>query len=132
MMIPIIRVRDRNTGEIHILGTDDHDDLVKGSHDGDIAYYNLQNGDGSGSDAEDGYEFVIEHNNYGVPESAVEWISVEELQKRMKEDPEHYTSPREYDRLHPEEARQKRERLKAMVAELWKKEESSKAQRKDG
>lgn len=114
MMIPIIRVRDKSTREVHILGTKNHDALVAGFHDGDIAYYNYQNGDGSGCDAEDGYEFVIEHNDYGVPEPACEWISVEELQKRMKEDPEHYMSPRE---LPPDPEREKRiqDMLKTML-----------------
>ena len=119
MRIPIIRVRDKVSGDVHILGTDQHDDLILDK--GGLSYYNLQNGDGT----LDGYEFVAKKYEDAPYDIVVEWISIEELQKRMKEDPDNYLSVHEWNQLHSEEAKQKRERLKAMVAELWKREKES-------
>lgn len=45
MRIPIIRVRDKHSGEEHILGTQQHDELILGR--GGLSYYNMQNGDGT-------------------------------------------------------------------------------------
>lgn len=116
MRIPIIRVRDKVSGDVHILGTDQHDDLILDK--GGLSYYNLQNGDGT----LDGYEFVAKKYEDAPYDIVVEWISVEELQKRMKEDPEHYLDEYEYGKLHPEY----RENLKRMVAKLWEKETGEK------
>ena len=52
--VPLIEVRDKTSGEKHIVGTDIHDSLTL--RDGSIEYYNLQNGCGTGPGGE--YEFV--------------------------------------------------------------------------
>lgn len=53
MLFPIIKVRDKESGHVHILGTNSHDTL---HIDGGLQYYNLQCGDGTGRDG--GFEFV--------------------------------------------------------------------------
>ena len=117
MRIPIIRVRDKADGSVHILGTDQHDDLML--ENGSLAYYNLQNGDGT----LDGYEFVAQKYEDAPYDIAVEWISIEELQKRMEEDEDNYLSPREWAQKHPEEAAEKKRRLREMIETMWKKKE---------
>ncbi len=70
IMVPIIRVRDKYSGEEHIVGFDQHDSLLVGAGGG-LQYYNLQNGDGT----RDGYEFVVEDDGY---KGYVEMVSVDE------------------------------------------------------
>lgn len=54
-MLINVWVKDKQSGEIHQVGTDVHDSL--NTMDGKIVYFNLQNGDGSGFD-DSGYEIV--------------------------------------------------------------------------
>ena len=76
MKIPIIRVKDRSTGRIHIVGTDSHDHLHLWH--GLFSYYNLQNGCGTGMDRECEYEFFTDtKDHHGLPE--VEMVSIEEF-----------------------------------------------------
>jgi len=57
--LPIIKVKDKSTNQIHIVGSDSHDQLYI-NENGTISYYNLQNGEGTGGD----YEFVGVDNEY--------------------------------------------------------------------
>lgn len=63
-----IYVRDKWSGGIHRVGEDQHDQLTIGE-DGQLHYYNLQNGDGcsTGDTRRDGcgYEFVPNVDDYG-------------------------------------------------------------------
>ena len=63
-----IYVRDKWSGEIHRVGDDQHDQLTIWK-DGNLHYYNLQNGDGcsTGDTLRDGcgYEFVPNVDDYG-------------------------------------------------------------------
>lgn len=52
---PMLWIKDKCDGSIHLYGTDTHDSLYI-DENGNIAYYNLQNGDGSGEGGS--YEFV--------------------------------------------------------------------------
>lgn len=52
---PLIEVRNTDTGETHVVGTDPHDQLQL-TEKGTITYVNLQNQGSIG----DGYEFVCE------------------------------------------------------------------------
>ena len=53
-MLINVWVKDKHSGSIHQVGTDNHDSLVV--IDGEVRYYNLQNGDGSSKDG--GYEII--------------------------------------------------------------------------
>lgn len=55
----LIYVKDKETGYIHIVGTDQHDRLYL-NDDGNIQYMNLQNG---GTTEED-YEFVLDEQGH--------------------------------------------------------------------
>ena len=70
MMVPIIRVRDKHSGQEHIVGFDRHDGLIKGDN-GSLMYRNMQNGDGS----DDGYEFIFDEDEFGA---FIEMVNVEE------------------------------------------------------
>lgn len=54
-------IRDKQTGKVHMVGSDRHDSLWVDDN-GTVHYHNLQNGDGCGdnshTDAEAGYEFM--------------------------------------------------------------------------
>lgn len=52
---PILRIRDKVFGDVHTYGTDSHDALILDKN-GNVMYYNLQNGEGTGESG--GYEFV--------------------------------------------------------------------------
>jgi hypothetical protein len=87
IMVPIIRVRDKYSGKEHIVGFDQHDSLVMGAGGG-LQYHNLQNGDGTC----DGYEFVVEDDDYqgyvemvSVDEAVKLWQKAEKLQKENEE-----------------------------------------------
>jgi hypothetical protein len=80
-------VRDKHTGQEHIVGFDRHDSLIKGDN-GSLMYRNMQNGDGSGG----GYEFVFDEDEYGAfiemvnVEEAIEmWQRAERLRKENEE-----------------------------------------------
>lgn len=55
----LIYVRDKQTGYIHIVGTDQHDRLYLDDN-GNIQYMNLQNG----GTTEEGYEFVLDEQGH--------------------------------------------------------------------
>lgn len=52
---PILWIRDKQSGRVHLYGTNEHDSLIINSN-GSLDYYNLQNGDGTGKHG--GYEFL--------------------------------------------------------------------------
>lgn len=58
LRIPVIKVKDLHSGEIHIVGADIHDSLIL--RDNKLCYYNKQNGSGTGFDVFDEYEFISE------------------------------------------------------------------------
>lgn len=55
----LIYVKDKETGYIHIVGTDQHDRLYLDAH-GNIQYSNLQNGGGTPDD----YSFVLDEQGH--------------------------------------------------------------------
>ena len=62
-----IYVRDKWSGRIHRVGDDQHDQLTIWE-DGNLHYYNLQNGDGCNTRCHGegyGYEFVPNVDEYG-------------------------------------------------------------------
>lgn len=61
-----IYVKDRESGRIHRVGDDQHDQLTI-NKEGELMYYNLQNGDGCSTrnDPRSGYEFVPNIDEYG-------------------------------------------------------------------
>lgn len=59
---PILQIRDKIFGDMHTYGTDSHDELML-DENGNIMYYNLQNGEGTGKHG--GYEFVYEPDEGG-------------------------------------------------------------------
>jgi hypothetical protein len=61
---PLIKVRNTDTGETHVVGTNHHDYLYV-TEDGTISYVNLQNYGTIG----DGYEFVYEQVSQWSEES---------------------------------------------------------------
>lgn len=83
MMFPVIRIKDKHSGRVHIVGTDSHDTLYVGN-DGQLHYSNLQNGDGSGADDRYGYIFDGEENEW-EPYPSVEFVSMDGLLKIIKE-----------------------------------------------
>ena len=70
IMVPLIKIKDKTNGSIRIVGTDGHDELSV-DEDGQIQYYNLQNGEGTGR-----------YGHYSF--ASVEFVSVEELQEIAK------------------------------------------------
>ncbi len=93
MMFPIIKVKDKHSGHEHIVGTNSHDTLYVGE-DGQIHYYNLQNGGGTGNGDEYSYSFTgeVEEDEecgeifYSSPQ--VEFVSFDELLEIIKKDAE--------------------------------------------
>lgn len=61
---PILQVKDKIFGDIHTYGTDSHDALRLDGN-GNVMYYNLQNGEGTGKHGD--YEFVYtpDEGGYG-------------------------------------------------------------------
>lgn len=72
MLIPLIKVKDKLTGEEHIVGTNTHDALLV--EKGEITYYNLQNGEGSSPQGD--YQFIGVDSEMGP---VVEFVSLQEL-----------------------------------------------------
>ena len=74
MYVPIIKVRDKESGKVHIVGSNHHDRLIKGEHG--LEYLNIQCQDGT----MDGYEFALEECDDGWrgKEYYVEMIPVED------------------------------------------------------
>lgn len=82
MLIPVIKVKDNaHDGYIHIVGTNSHDSLIV--MNGQLEYYNLQNGCGTIGDDEYGYEFFVEEDEY-LPH--VEFVTLEEWLKLSMND----------------------------------------------
>ena len=73
MLIPVIRIRDKRTGNIHIVGTNYHDSL--NIYKDRLTYVNMQNGCGSQYDDAE-YEFVHEENDFGY--YCVEMVTLEQ------------------------------------------------------
>lgn len=119
MRIPIIKVIDKCSGHIHILGTDRHDELVA-EDNGFIGYYNLQNGCG----IDDSYSFVTKDAGDGMLEFACEWVTLAEFQERIKKDPEHYLTPDELDERFPERKEQREKMLNDLFAKLREDEDN--------
>lgn len=55
-MVIDVWVKDKESGYVHKVGTDQHDSLRL--LNGKVEYYNLQNGDGTSADGLGGYEFI--------------------------------------------------------------------------
>lgn len=72
LYVPIIRVRDNDTGKIHVVGSDRHDALI--IRHGLIQYINLQNHGRTLANSNGTYEFVGYENPYG-DELACRWYS---------------------------------------------------------
>lgn len=72
---PILQVRDKIFGDVHTYGSDSHDALML-DENGNVMYYNLQNGEGTGTHG--GYEFIYtpDEGGYdGIQEAYSEWDS---------------------------------------------------------
>ena len=81
MMFPVIRVKDKQTGHEHIVGTNSHDMLLI---QGGIHYFNLQNSEGTGAGGD--YQFVGTEDEMGLN---VEFVTFEELQEIHKQEEVH-------------------------------------------
>jgi hypothetical protein len=75
MRFPIIKVRDKADGRIHILGTNSHDTLYVDNSKG-LQYLNLQCDDGTGRDGS--YEFVVKGNKCD-PYAGIEFVDFDTL-----------------------------------------------------
>lgn len=85
MRFPIIRVRDKATSCIHVVGTDHHDRLVL-DEKGSIQYLNMQCMCGT----PETYEFV-EHNEFEDCDAlfgadACEWVTLDEAGELEEKD----------------------------------------------
>lgn len=76
-MIPIIRVRDTDNGNSHIVGTDSHDELLLENDTGSIYYGNMQNLETSRKDLNNAYEFESVENADCV--QSIEFVTLEEF-----------------------------------------------------
>lgn len=74
MRFPIIRVKDKLTGRMHLVGTDSHD-LLSLDPNGNIEYYNLQNGESTGQPGSH-YTFLGYEDPMGIH---IELVDYEEL-----------------------------------------------------
>lgn len=63
-MLTDLYVIDKTNGRIHRIGDEQHDSLH--TVDGQVHYYNLQNGDGGGVKSEDGYGYCILYSDSGM------------------------------------------------------------------
>ena len=78
---PVLHIRDKIFGNIHTYGTDSNDSLML-DENGNVMYYNLQNGEGTGECG--GYEFVYtpdEGGYNGIKEVYSEWDSPRDNKK---------------------------------------------------
>ena len=82
---PLIKVRNTDTGEIHVVGISHHDYLYV-TEDGTISYVNLQNYGTIG----DGYEFVYESVSQWSEESEHWGKDYADLDKKMAQMAEHF------------------------------------------
>lgn len=73
LRVPVIRVRDKTDGRVHIVGSDSHDQLII-ANNGCIYYRNMQNNETTlpGDD----YEFVIANPDDGyMYNEACKWYT---------------------------------------------------------
>lgn len=77
MLFPVIKVKDKDTGSIHILGTDRHDTLYVDDSTGGLHYMNLQNCEGTVKNS--CYEFMSESENQYSPYTEVEFVTFDEF-----------------------------------------------------
>ena len=87
MRFPIIRVKDKETGFIHIIGINSHDSLEIDNETGVLKYYNMQNGCGTGSQCS--YEFSHplqspKEIKYGITPT-IEFVTFEQLTEIYQE-----------------------------------------------
>lgn len=82
MLIPVIKIRDKQDGSVHIVGSNSHDSLI--AYSDHVEYYNLQNGCGTYRGDEYGYEFVYEPNQWGVP--YIDFVTLEKFIEISKQD----------------------------------------------
>lgn len=71
---PLIKVRDKNNGEVYIVGDSPHDQFVIGMMGG-LHYYNLQCSDGTGY----GFEFVLEEPPYDFMDKTFDKVNFIDL-----------------------------------------------------
>jgi hypothetical protein len=69
---PVIKIRDRQNGNVRFLGSNCHDQLVVDEDTGGLQFLNLRSGEGTGSESD--YEFVQQDSNIGI-----DFVSIEEL-----------------------------------------------------
>lgn len=83
---PLIEVRNTDTGETHVVGTDPHDQLQL-TEKGTITYVNLQNQGSIG----DGYEFVRESSPVD-PNPRIPFVDASEFANIAEETKNSYSS----------------------------------------
>lgn len=83
---PLIEVRNTDTGETHVVGTDPHDQLQL-TENGTITYVNLQNQGSIG----DGYEFVCESSPID-PNQRIPFVDASEFANIAEETKNSYSS----------------------------------------
>lgn len=85
--LPILQIRDKCGGRVHTYGTDSHDSLWV-DDEGNLNYYNLQCGDGTGKNGS--FEFVYEpdEGGYGgIKEIYSNWEELrDEYEEKSKEE----------------------------------------------
>ena len=85
MLVPVIKIKDKYSGNVRIVGTDHHDHLVV-TEDGQLHYINWQCMDGTGGEGY-GYEFVgkeIPIDEYST-ETHVEFMDAEKYIEMLKQ-----------------------------------------------
>ena len=100
MMFPVIRVYDKDNGDTHIVGTDSHDSLHI-DDDGQLSYYNMQNGCGTGET----YSFVAAENEWDICPS-VEFVTFDQLLDIIRE--------------HAGLSAERERKMRGMMARIWK------------
>lgn len=88
VMVPLIKVKDRCNGAVHIVGTNCHDALT--INNGHIDYLNLQCCEGTelidkGLPEDEGFEFVGGFDGF-TGETYVEFVPLKEFIKIMEEE----------------------------------------------
>lgn len=86
MLFPIIRVKDNDNKNVHIVGTDEHDSLYIDKETGGIHYLNLQCSSGTEKfDNESTFEFTGTENEYSS-DLQIDFVSLSELKNIYIED----------------------------------------------
>jgi len=85
MMFPIIKIRDNETGHVHVVGTNTHDTLYIDDKTGGIHYLNLQCCEGTRRfDGESTYDFVGKADEWD-PYIQIEFVTFDELIELYKQ-----------------------------------------------